>query len=178
MVALRRSLPYPHATPVTSLGPFLRTWLRHLDGRMQVVDGHTYFLLVKEKEVWSGQMWARLEQPYGLKLTRHYALDVSLWHGPSLADATQQPLRQGSANAGKALVLNWPGAGDGGRVVVSRLLGMSLLFDKDHWSRAALCRYDQRLVVHHKDDRHENCFLGNLEVKYRPLHTAEHNRQR
>ena len=145
---------------------------------MQVLDGRTYFLLVKSKEAWRGEMWARLEPPYGIQLTRHYALDMSLWHGSSLADATSQPLRQGSANGGKALVVNWPGAGDGGRVVVSRMLGMSLLFDSDHWSRTGMHRYHKDLVVHHKDEQHENCFLGNLEVKYRPLHTAEHNRQR
>ena len=145
---------------------------------MRVLDGRTYFLLVKQKESWEGSMWARVEAPYGLELKRHYALDVSLWHGSSLEQATRQSLCQGSANGGKALVLNWPGAGDGGRVVVSRMLGMSLLFDKDHWARTGLCRYSKDLVVHHRDDQHENCFLRNLEVKYKPLHTACHNSER
>lgn len=105
---------------------FLRTWLRHLEVGPTVLEGRTYFLLVKQKDAWEGQVWARLEEPYGLELDLHYALDVSLWHGSSLGAASRLPLRQGSANQQKALVFNWPGAGDEGRVMVSRLLGMSL----------------------------------------------------
>jgi hypothetical protein len=134
-----------------------------------------YFLLFKEKDKWDGEVWMRPEHPYGLELNLHYALDVSLWHGTSLETATQLPLRQGTANGGKALVFNWPRAGSDGRVIVSRLLGMSLFFDADHWGRTALSRFDKNLVVHHVDGVHQNCFLRNLEVMYKPLHTAFHN---
>ena len=122
----------------------------------------------------------RFEKPYVLRLPEDklYAMECTLWHGEALETATELPLHRGSSNQGRALVFNWPGAGDDGRVIVSRLIGMSLLLDAGSWATRGFGRFNQGLVVHHLDHCHENCFLGNLAVEERGPHVGQHNRER
>ena len=122
----------------------------------------------------------RLEEPYALRASDYmYAMEFSLWHGAVLGQTTRLPLVRSNSNDGLARAINWPGAGRGkGRTIVSRLVGMSLLFDHEHWAAAGFVRFHKRLVVHHRDGRHTNNFLASLEVKEKGQHTAAHNRER
>jgi len=55
---------------------------------------------------------------------------------------------------------------------------MSLFYIPDRWLPYGLGRFDSCLHVHHLDDNHYNCFLGNLAVVLDEQHTADHNRRR
>ena len=180
LVALRARLPYPHRTPAADVGSFLRAWRRGLYAAPVVHAGRAYFPLAKEVLEWPGDVWARIQQPYVVQHGGYsFALDVTLWHGDSLASATELNLVNGSANGGRALVFNWPCAPRGrGRVIVSRVLGMSLLFPAAVWMAQGYHRFDPRLHVHHVDGQHANCFLNNLRVEVGAYHVAEHNRAR
>jgi hypothetical protein len=106
-------------------------------------------------------------------------METSLWHGNAPETASRLPLVGCSSNGGKALAFNWPRAPRGeGRVIVSRLLGMSLCFDADVWHQQGFNRFDARLHVHHADDVHFNNFMDNLEVTEGGPHVGEHNRRR
>ena len=122
----------------------------------------------------------RLEPPHCVQHEgRYYAMECSLWHGATLADAVRLNLLSCSSNGGLALCFNWPRAPRGtGRIIVSRLLGMSLNFNEEEWLRQGYRRFDQRLHVHHDDDVHANCFLRNLVVTVGRVHVAMHNRER
>jgi hypothetical protein len=159
---------------------FLRTWMRHLVCPPTVLDGQMYFETVKPNANWPGNIWLRFEVPRELSLGgRTYAVDFTLWHGETLAAATELPLHRGSANKGRALILNWPRAPRGrGRVIVSRLVGMSFLFDEPLLRSQGFTRYAASLDVHHRDHVHENCLLGNLRVEFGPSHVSRHNRER
>ena len=180
IVALRARLPYHHRTEAAAVGSFVREWRRGLCAPPVVDDGLVYFPLAKEVPEWPGYVWARIQSPYLVEQGGYtYALDVTLWHGSNLASATELHLLNGSANGGRALVFHWPRAPRGrGRVIVSRLLGMSLLFREDVWGAQGYCRFDSRLHVHHVDGQHANCFLKNLRVEVGSVHVAEHNRAR
>lgn len=177
---LRSELPFVHRTEPLDYAAYLRVWLPHLRSWPTLVDGRPWFLLQKEKLELPGEVWARLEHPHVLYLRGlSYAVETSLWHGESLETATKLDLHRGYANGGQALVFNWPRAPRGSsKVIVSRLLGMSMFFDESRWTAQGLSRFSQDLHVHHLDDRHTNCFLRNLEVEFRPRHVAHHNRQR
>ncbi len=174
---MRRELPYLHNTPQVAMATFLRQWMRHFIHPPEALLGRTYFLMLKEDETWRGAVWMRLEQPY-VRWSRGsaFALEFTLFHGESLASSTQLELHRGQTNHGKAIVFKWPGAGARGKVVVSRLLGMSLMFDAPFWTSQGFTLNDQRLVVHHRDDQHGNCFLNNLVVDTRPSHSSFHAR--
>ena len=158
----------------------MREWRRGVYTPPTLCSGRAYFMLAKEKAELPGNVWARIEEPYVLERGGyHYAMDVSLWHGDELETAVSVNLVHGSANGGRALAFNWPRAPrNRGRVVVSRVLGMSLLFIADAWRQQGYERFDARLHVHHVDGEHANCFLGNLRVVVVSEHVAEHNRAR
>ena len=180
LARLRSQLSFPLRTEAFNRAVFLRQWQRYLPSRPILVDDLLWLPLCKEREHWPGNIWARVERPYVLEcrgLT--YVLEVSIWIGSSQQTSVRQNLLRGSANGGQALIFNWPGAPRGeGRVIVSRLLGMSLLFNEDRWSAQEYSRFDDDLHVHHLDDNHPNCLLGNLSVEVGPQHIAYHNRWR
>ena len=177
---MRSQLDFPHDTAPVEYAPFLRKWLQHLLARPVEHEGQQYFPLVKEHTSWPGHMWLRMEKPYSLRLRGNsYALDFSLWHGADLVNAVRQTLLRGSSNQARALTFCWPRAGRGqGRVVVSRMVGMSLLFDAQRWAQHGYGRFHQKLHVHHLDDIHENCFMNNLCVVLDADHIGDHNRRR
>ena len=82
-------------------------------------------------------------------------------------------MERGPGNQGRSLNVRWPGARRQ-RVVVSRLLGMSLLFRRRAWQALGLGRFHKELVVHHRDEVHENSLLNNLQVMSRREHAREH----
>ena len=136
--------------------------------------------MFKEHAHYPGEVWARLELPY-----RHchgektYALEVSMWHGLKAATAKKLNLVSASTNNGLALAFNWPRAPrDEGRTVVSRPLGMSLLFDEELWGMDGYARFDSRLVVHHVDTNHPNNFINNLWVEVGGDHVGWHDIRR
>ena len=108
-----------------------------------------------------------------------YALDFSLWHGATLQTAVRLPLLRGSSNQQRALTFCWPKAERSeGRVIVSRMVGMSLLYDVQRWAAPGYERFSQKLVVHHLDEVHENNFLINLSVEVGGDHVGGNNRRR
>jgi hypothetical protein len=167
-------------TPPFDYQGHLRAWLSCAQHRPTIADGRTYFVMEKKFADFPGQLWMRIEEPYVLH-TRGaaYGLEFSLWHGDALPTATRVEMHRGSANQGRALVMNWPGAARGlERVIVSRLIGMSMLFDGSRWHQQGYARFDRRLVVHHLDHVHENCHIRNLVVGVASDHVAHHNRCR
>ena len=180
LLALRSELPFAHRAEPLNYAAYLRAWLPHLRSLPTLVDGKPWFLLQKEKPEFPGEVWARLEQPHVLHLRGlSCAVQTSLWHGEQLETATKLDLHRGYANGGQALVFNWPRAPRGSaKVIVSRLLGMSMFFNEARWAAQGFSRFSQDLHVHHLDDHHANCFLCNLEVELRARHVAYHNRQR
>ena len=73
-------------------------------------------------------------------------------------------------------MLYWPLAAGNNRVIVSRLLYMSMKFESRRWGTTS--RFHARLHVHHQDPNHFNCLLENLSVVDGAEHVAEHNRLR
>ena len=120
-------MPFDHAA-------YLRWWLRHLATPPSALAGRVYFRLANEHQ-FPGSVWLRAEPPYVINFDNAmYTVDFTLWHGSDLGSATRVQLLRGSANPHRALVMNWPRAPRGrGRVIVSRLVGMSLFFDADRW---------------------------------------------
>jgi hypothetical protein len=167
-------------TPRFNYGAYLSTWLRHLLSRPVILESHVYFELLKMHDYLPGKLWLRLEVPYVVHSRGSvYALDFTLWHGDVLDTSLLISLSRGSANGGRALTLNWPRAPRGrGKVVVSRIVGMSLFFDTDRFGRRGIQRYDAGIHVHHIDDVHENCLLRNLQVCMGSEHVSHHNRRR
>ena len=141
--------------------------------------GRACFRLASEHN-FPGDVWLRAESPYALNLNgAEYAVDFTLWHGGELGSATRVQLLRGSASQQRALVLNWPRAPRGrGRVIVSRLVGMSLFFDVHRWRYLGHERFCQALHVHHVDDVHEHCLLNNLSVEVGSEHVGRHNARR
>jgi hypothetical protein len=169
---LAHVVPFDHAA-------YLRVWLRHLQAPPSVLAGRAYFQLVNEHRL-PGHVWLQAEPPHVINFDNVvYTVDFTLWHGGDLGSATRVPLLRGSANQHRALVMNWPRAPRGrGRVIVSRLVGMSLFFDADRWRYLGYERFCQALHVHHMDDVHEHCLLSNLSVEIGSEHVARHNARR
>lgn len=180
LVRMRGQLDFVHSTVPVESSAFLRTWMRCLVVGPTQCEGRQYFPLVKEHDSWPGCMWLRMEDPHALHLRGSiYAVDFSLWHGEELLTAMQQPLLRGSANQKRALTFCWPKVHRGqGRVVVSRIIGMSLLFDPQRWAEHGYGRFHPKLHVHHVDGIHENCFLNNLCVVLGKDHIGDHNHRR
>ena len=145
-----------------------------------MLNGRPYFQLHKEHSHFDGTVWLRFEQPRMVQRgDLCFAVDFTLLHGLTLDGATALNLLKGSSNGKKALVFNWPKAPRGeGRTIVSRLIGMSLLYDPDVWQPLGFTRNDGRLDVHHSDDNHLNCFVNNLKVVHHGTHVGDHNRRR
>ena len=177
---MRAVFPHRHSTQPVEYATFLRLRIQHLRALPVLVDGRAYFLLHKEHTEFDGEVWMRLEPPYTVQHNgRTFAVEFSLWHGVALAVAERLRLLSCSSNHGHALCFNWPRAPRRrGRVIVSRLLGMSLSFNEEDWFRQGYHRFDERLHVHHDDDVHYNCFLRNLVVIVGGDHVAMHNRER
>lgn len=167
-----------HGVPAAHLGTLLREWRGDWVGPSVEIGARSLLPLVKEHADFEGDVWLAVEEPYVLELRSvQFSLDFSLWHGLCPATATRLNFCRGSSNNFQALVFNWPRAPRSrGRVIVSRLIGMSLFFRVARWD--PLFRFDQRLHVHHRDHDHSNCFLNNLEVKLASEHVALHNRHR
>ena len=177
LLSMRRGLSFHHDTAQVHMGQFLKLWMSHLLYRPVPFEGRTYFRLFKEVATWTGDVWMRLEAPYIVRSRGlEYAVEFTLWHGNILDTATQLALLRGQANRGQALIFNWPGAGNRGKIVVSRLIGMSLLFDATFWGSQGYVRNDERLIVHHRDGRHQNCFVNNLVVDKNRDHRHFHAR--
>ena len=170
---------YVHETQPFDYLLYMRVWHEHLRGGKPVrMDGQLAFPLCKECAELGGQAWARVEKPYLLRFgDSSYLLDVSVLHVfPS--DAQRLPLWRHTRNGGKALVFTWPGTQGCRKVILSRILGMSLFFDEAAWGRAGCRRSDSRLHVHHVDGTHENMFLNNLKVISSEEHARHHARGR
>ena len=169
------------STPPAHLGTLVREWREDWVVPYPIVfRKRSYLTLANEFDTLPGYCFLRLETPYILQTARlQFSLDFSLWCGDTPATATEVDLLSGSSNGGWALVFHWPGAPDAQRrIIVSRLIGMSLFFRRGYWHDLEFFRFDSRLHVHHRDGDHSNCFLNNLQVITASEHAALHNRLR
>jgi hypothetical protein len=104
---MRRVLPYYQTTPPLDYATFLRQRMSHLRALPVLVGQRAYFLLHKEYVGFSGEVWMRLEHSYIVHHNGHsYAMECSLWHGATLADAVRLELLSCSSNHGRALCFN------------------------------------------------------------------------
>ena len=161
----------------TCRSQFLRRHIASFSERMCTRGGVTYVRMCKPVQDLRGEVWAELTTPREVTVGggATYLIDVRLWHGESLERSTELVLHRGSANEGQALIFNWPRAGNRGRIIVSRMLGMSRMYDP---SVHGFARYADELVVHHRCEQHRHSLLSNLEIVRRGPHAAHHNRTR
>ena len=167
------------ASPHFKYDAFIRQWASRLQFLPEFYDSKAYFQLCKPQPDLPGDAWVVFGEPYELTIRDiTYKLEFTIWHGAAPASACRVPLVRSSSNGFQALVFNWPGAKghSGGRVVVSRILGMSLLYDAR--AHMGIPRFDSRLHVHHRDGNHANCLLSNLEVKTAQDHIRGHRGSR
>ena len=174
-------VPYPGVPCSFVWHEFMRRWRPCLPHAPTASDGRVYVQLAGPHDDVVGTAWVRPEAARGLRFGSGavYGVDFSIWVGETLGTAREANLRQGSSNHGLALVIDWPARGGRPRrVVVSRLLGMSLFFDEQRWARAGRARYERSLDVHHVNGDHRACFLANLAVEEKSEHQALHQRRR
>lgn len=179
--AMHMRLPWTRTSSQFDYSDFMRQWGSRLHQRPRMVGNQPWFPLCKPKPNFPGEAWVRFCDPYVIvEKGRTYAVEFTIWQGPSFDTAVKQKLLHGSANHGEALVFNWKKAKPKNeqRVEVSRILVMSLKFDAACWAFDRLPRFSDDLHTHHIDGHHTNCLLSNLKVKHAPPHIGDHNRTR
>ena len=168
---------WPHSISCELFSPRVLPRLS-LFARPQLHDGKLYFAIRPPHGNLSGQLWVSFVLPYTLRVRddRIYLLETAFWMGSALDTAWEVVPRHSSKNKGKALHINWPLAVPSSdcrhhQLVISRALGFTFLYSTAQWLYQP---YDQRSVVHHVDDCHENNLLANLKLEPRDEHTSSH----